>query len=229
MSWKPYPAYKDSGVEPACHDARGAGRWLGKIPAHWEIDRLRRFAEIGNGSTPKRDNLDYWLDGTIPWLNSAKINDEVVKKGDQFVSDTAMRECHLPLLEPDTVLVAITGEGQTRGRAALLRIRCTISQHLASISIKRRARLLPTFLWRFLQGHYDWLRYESSGGGSTKAALTCEFLQAIPAAIPPTEEQSGICRYIDRETAKLDALIAKVHQGIEKSSRNTAWPSSPPL
>ena len=115
----PNVSMRDSGVE-----------WLGEIPAHWEGIRLGVVAEVGNGSTPSRENPEYWLDGQHPWLTSTKINEGIITAADQFVTEVALRECHLPKVAPDSVLIAITGEGQTRGRVALLRVESTISQHM---------------------------------------------------------------------------------------------------
>ena len=187
---------------------------LGDIPAHWEVKRLGYVTRIGNGSTPNRNAVRYWLDGTYPWLTSAKINERVIEAADQFVTEAALRECHLPSVPAGSVLVAITGEGQTRGRAALLRIDSTISQHLAFIT-PQRSDVYSAFLVRLLEARYQWLRDESSGSGSTRGALTCEFLKSLRCAFPPREEQREIAKLLDRETTKIDALIAKVREAIE--------------
>jgi type I restriction enzyme, S subunit len=68
--------------------------WLGEIPAHWEIWKLGHLALIGNCSTPKRDNPEYWSEGVIPWLNSSVVNQEEVTAAAQFVTAAALRECH---------------------------------------------------------------------------------------------------------------------------------------
>lgn len=195
---------RDSGVE-----------WLGEIPAHWETVRLGYLVTVGNGSTPTRDEPRFWLDGRYPWLTSAKINEEVIWAADEFVTEAALRECHLPRVRSGSVLVAITGEGQTRGRAALLQVESTISQHLAYLS-PSGARLRMDYLRRVLESRYDWLRSESSGAGSTRAALTCEFLRAIQVSVPKNAEQAEIAAFLDCETAKLDALVAKVRDAIDR-------------
>lgn len=86
---------------------------IGTVPESWEIVPLGSIAKIGNGSTPKRDNVAYWKDGTIPWLTSGKIHEGRITKPDQYVTATAEAECHLPLVAGGSLLVAITGEGKT--------------------------------------------------------------------------------------------------------------------
>ena len=195
---------KDSGLE-----------WLGQVPSHWYRVAIGRLARIGNGSTPNRDDPRYWADGSTPWLTSGKINDQVITLVSEFVTELALRECHLPRVPAGSVLVAITGEGQTRGRAALLAIDSTINQHLAYIT-PRDGKLRSAYLRWVLESRYDWLRFESGGAGSTRAALTCEFLKSVEIMLPPTKEQDAIVVFLDRETARIDSLITKVRNAIER-------------
>ena len=72
---------------------------IGPVPESWELVPLGSLAKVGNGSTPKRDNEGYWQGGTIPWLNSTKIHERFITEADQFVTDVAVKECHLPRCE----------------------------------------------------------------------------------------------------------------------------------
>ena len=85
----------------------------------WPLWPLGRLGRMGNGSTPSRSNPAYW-DGDTPWLNSSVVNLGVVDSADQFVTAAALTECHLPMVEPGSVLVGITGQGKTRGMSACL-------------------------------------------------------------------------------------------------------------
>ena len=187
---------RDSGIQ-----------WLGEIPAHWEVWKLGHSASVGNGSTPRRSNATYWTDGTIPWLNSSVVNRHEATEADQFVTETALRECHLPLVRSGSVLVAITGQGKTRGRAVVLSFGATINQHLAYVS-PNLSQLDPWFLrWIFLSA-YAFLRSISDDAGGTKGALTCEDVANIRLPVPPIEEQRAIVTHVENETGKLDNLRA---------------------
>ena len=182
-------------------------RWLGEIPAHWEVWKLGHSASVGNGSTPSRSNATYWTDGTSPWLNSSVVNRHEATEADQFVTETALRECHLPLVRTGSVLVAITGQGKTRGRAVVLSFDATINQHLAYVS-PDLSRLDPWFLrWIFLSA-YAFLRSISDDAGGTKGALTCEDVANLRLPVPPIDEQRAIVTHIANETGKLDDLRA---------------------
>jgi type I restriction enzyme S subunit len=188
--------------------------WLGEIPAHWEIWRLGHLALVGNGSTPNRDNPEYWAEGTIPWLNSSVVNQEEITASDQFVTATALRQCHLPLVSPGSVLVGITGQGKTRGQAVVLSFEATINQHIAFIT-PSAGRLDAWFLRWAMFAAYEFLRSISDDAGGTKGALTCEEVAALRAPVPPIADQHAIVEHISSETAKLDAMRAAIERTID--------------
>jgi len=187
--------------------------WLGENPAHWEAWKMAHVAFVGNGSTPNRDTPDYWTDGTIPWLNSSVVNQEEVTTADQFVTPTALRECHLPLVKPGSVLVGITGQGKTRGSAVVLSFEAAINQHIAFIT-PEVDQLDAWFLRWTLFAAYEFLRSISDDAGGTKGALTCEEIAAIRIALPPVDEQRAIVRQVSRETGKLDVVRVATERTI---------------
>ena len=187
--------------------------WLGEIPAHWGTWKLGHAAVVGNGSTPNRDNAEYWAEGSIPWLNSSVVNQEEVTASDQFVTPTALRECHLPLVKPGSVLVGITGQGKTRGSAVVLSFEATINQHLAFIT--PNADLLNAWFLRWaLFAAYEFLRSISDDAGGTKGALTCEAVAALYVPLPPLNDQSAIVAHVSSEASKLEALRVATERTI---------------
>jgi type I restriction enzyme S subunit len=131
------------------------------------------------------------------------------------VTDLALAECHLPRIRPPAVLVGITGEGRTRGMAAVLRIEATINQHLAFIR-PTRAHCDAEYVRYVLHAAYQFLRDESGGGGSTKGALTCDQLGNVSIPFPSGPEQRAIAAFLDRETARIDTLVAKVRDAVDR-------------
>jgi type I restriction enzyme S subunit len=182
---------------------------IGQIPESWELVPMGELGRIGNGSTPKRSTGAYWDGGTFPWLNSAKVYDRDIRDADQFVTAVALKECHLPVLEPGAVLVAITGQGKTLGNAAVLSIRATINQHLAYLQTDLE-KAEPKFVRAYLETQYEHLRAVASGGGSTKGALTCGFLRGMTVPRPPTIiEQQEIAEVLDALDRKIELLRSK--------------------
>ncbi len=177
---------------------------IGSVPERWTAVPLEALGRVGNGSTPKKSVLEYWKDGTYPWLTSAKVYDREIVEADQFVTEKALRECHLPRIGPGAILIAITGQGKTLGHCAVLRMHATINQHIAYIATDL-SRADPSFVRGYLETKYDYLRQVGSGGGSTKGALTCAFLRGMPIPLPPTlDEQREIVAILDAIDRKID-------------------------
>ncbi len=181
---------------------------VGPLPASWDVVAMGSVGKIGNGSTPKRTNETYWSSGTFPWLNSAKVYDRDIRAGEQFVTEAALAECHLPIVEPGAVLMAITGQGKTLGNVAVLRTRATVSQHLAYIQADPD-RVDPDFLRAYLETQYDALRQIASGGGSTKGALTCAFLRGLSIPLPPLAEQKEMVPIFQALDQKVSVQLRK--------------------
>jgi type I restriction enzyme S subunit len=198
----PHAPMKDSGIE-----------WLGQIPAHWIVTRIGYYARVGNGSTPNRSNEDYWTNGEIPWLNSSKVNEGYIYEAEQFITSLAIKECHLPIVKVNSILMAITGEGKTRGTTALLKVNATINQHLAYIELNSN-QVDPEYLHLYFKAQYFRIRHDSAGWGSTKAAITCDDVRKYIFPLPPIEEQQEIIASTLSKIKKIDKLIQRSEDAI---------------
>ncbi len=203
------------GLDPSVPMQDSEVQWLGDIPAHWKTTRIKFVARVGNGSTPSRDKPDYWVDGFFPWLNSSVVNQEAVTESDQFVTDLALKECHLPIIQPPAVLVGITGQGKTRGMASKLSTIATINQHLAYIK-PTTSDIRVDYLLFLFERAYSFLRSESDGGGSTKGAITCEQIANLEIPLPPASEQAAIEVYVADELEMLRNMNQRVANVVEK-------------
>lgn len=202
------------GLDPNAPLKPSGQEWLGEIPAHWEVQPIKYLAVVGNGSTPSVDNADYWDDEGYPWLNSSVVNVSPVEIASRFVTDAALRECHLPKIQPPAVLVGITGQGKTRGMAAVLGIEATINQHLAFIKPRTQA-LCTDYLCHVLGHAYAFLRSDSDGAGSTKGAITCEQLANMKIPVPPVGEQIEICARIGQSLAVSMPVRSKIQRSLD--------------
>lgn len=202
------------GLDPSVQMRPSDIGWVGDIPCRWNVMPLKWIATIGNGSTPARDDADYWSEGRYPWLNSSVVNRAFVTEASDFVTELALRECHLPRIEPPAVLVGITGQGRTRGMATLLGIEATINQHIAYI--KPEAGVADaSYMRHLLSIAYEHLRAESDGGGSTKGAITCEQLGNLQVPVPDHGEQVRIAAFIDQSVTALDRNVELVAHSIK--------------
>ncbi len=186
---------------------------IGPVPESWAVVPLGSIGKIGNGSTPKKTVPAYWNGGTFPWLTSAKVYDREIEAADQFVTDVALAECHLPRVQPGAVLMAITGQGKTLGHCAVLKIEATISQHVAYLQTDTE-KADPGFIRGYLETQYEYLRQVAAGGGSTKGALTCAFLKGLPVPLPGKDEQREVVIILDALDRKIE-LHQKKRQVLE--------------
>ena len=200
-TWRRYPAYRDSGVP-----------WLGKVPEHWSISPLKHVTSFVNrGVGP-----DYVEDGPIRAVNQACIQwdglrTENVKYHSPETSVPASR-----YLRPGDVLMNSTGTG-TLGRVVeFMAAGDYIADSHVTIIRTLVDRLAPRYLTYLLSTHiYQGFVYASLVSGSTnQIELSREGLRSTPVLLPPSPEQAEIAAFLDRETAKVDALVAKRERQI---------------
>lgn len=200
--WAKPVTFKDSGVE-----------WIGEIPEGWEVARLSYLASVENGATPSRSEARYWTtdENGIPWLGSGEVNQYKVFNCTERITATALNDCSLRLLPIGTIILGIVGEGKTRGISAKLCIEATINQNLAAIIPSEK--LDVDYLHFTFQASYSYLRDQGRGGN--QAALNCEIVSAFKIPSQGMQEQRAIASFLDRETAKIDALVSESESAIE--------------
>jgi type I restriction enzyme S subunit len=197
---------KDSAVE-----------WLGGIPAHWEVKQIRNIAKsLQTGPFGSQLHSEDYTPGGIPVINPSHLRDGcIVPDMDCAVDEgTALRLRHHELCEGDIVF-ARRGE---MGRCALVTtVEAGWLCGTGSLRIRPNLDLVyPPFLNRFLSisGIREWLLLEAVG--ATMDNLNTAILGRMPLLLPPVHEQCSISAFVDSEAIKIDALIAKVREGIEK-------------
>lgn len=126
--------------------------------------RLEDIASLGSGTTPARGNPRYWDQGTIPWVTSGDLSQGVITSSSQFVTDAALSETSLRILPAGTLLVAMYGEGKTRGTVGELAIDATSNQACAAITLNNSNTTHRSWLRLVLESRYETLRRQSSGG-----------------------------------------------------------------
>lgn len=200
MSFLRYREYKDSGVE-----------WLGDVPEGWRSGRLRWLSRRYSGGTPDKKNLEYWEDGTIPWLNSGAVNDGLIKKPSTYITTDAFEKSSAKWIPEGALVMALAGQGKTKGMVAQLGLRTTCNQSMAAIV--PNGGIAARFLFWWLVSNYQNIR--NMAGGDLRDGLNLELLGNIPCPLPGPAEQTAIAAFLDRETAKIDALVAEQRRLIE--------------
>lgn len=192
---------KDSGVE-----------WLGKIPAHWGFKRLKRIVEFRGGGTPSKDNLDYWH-GDILWVSPKDMKVSVVMDTEDKITPQAVRESATKLVPAGAVLLVVrSGILMHSIPVALSGRKLTLNQDLKALI--PRSDLLPEYLFYLISGMQRKLLAEWKKEGATVESLEIDLVAQTQTPLPDEGEQHGIAAFLDRQTAKIDALMSKIREAI---------------
>lgn len=189
---------KDSGVE-----------WLGEVPEHWGVSSLGYYALLNTGATPDRANSSYWL-GDIPWIKTGEVKYETIYSTEETISSLAVKQTSVQLSPPGTLLMAMYGQGVTRGRVALLGVSATYNQACAAITTNN-------FLWNeylrafFIAGYHA---IRDGGNETSQMNLNADIVRKFKVTIPPKGEQESIVHYLNNELPKLDVLLKKADSAI---------------
>lgn len=183
---------------------------LGLIPSGWVIEDLGASHIVQTGATPSRINARYWDGGSIPWVKTAEVSYSVIKSTSEHITDVALDETHVKLFPSGTLLLAMYGQGVTRGKVGKLGIDATCNQACAAIQCPEGV-VDPDYLYYFLEWQYESIRARAHGGQQQNLSL--DIVRRIPIAYPADVEQQ-------REIAMLlRAIDLKVELHRERLTR----------
>jgi len=159
----------------------------------WKALQVGDFCEVSAGGTPDTSIKEYWEDGNIPWMSSGEVHKQRIKETESRITTLGLHNSSAKFFPKDSVLVALAGQGKTRGKVAISEIELTTNQSIAAI-IARKGICDPEFLYYNLSSRYEELR--SLSGGSGRAGLNLSILSAIEIHLPPLPEQKKIAEIL---------------------------------
>ena len=175
------------------------------IPSSWLACRIGAIGTVVNGSTPSRKHAKFWS-GDIPWVSSGEVRNNNITTTRERITTAGFESCSVRMLPPGTVLLAMIGEGKTRGQSAILRIGAAINQNIAAILLTH-GLVSPEFLWRWFHLQYEATRERGSGSGPQ--ALNCQRVRELPFILPPLAEQKEIVRRVEALFTLADQIEAR--------------------
>ncbi|MCO7557789.1 restriction endonuclease subunit S [Metapseudomonas otitidis] len=196
-----YPEYKDSGVE-----------WLGAVPTYWESWKISHaFGELGSGTTPPTTEAEWYDNGTVPWVTTGELRESVIWETKKLLAPTALSAFSALRLHPAGSLV-IAMYGATIGRLGILGVDAATNQACCLLARPNKLHIKFTFYWLlvFKQSIID---LYASGGGQPN--INQEIIANLKIPAPGVLEQTQIARFLDHETARIDALIEEQRRLIE--------------
>jgi len=197
MSFPRYRQYKDSGVE-----------WLGEVPEHWEVRSIKSLSPVRRGASPRPiDDPKYFDDeGEFAWVRIADVSacDGLLKETTQRLSE--LGSSLSVKIYPGALFVSIAG---TVGKPCISAIKACIHDGFVYFP---SLQIAPRFLHRIFEAGNC---YGGLGKWGTQLNLNTDTIGSIRIALPPEGELTQLLAFLDRETGKIDELVAEQQRLME--------------
>lgn len=189
-----------------------------ELPERWTWTSVGALLDVATGATPLRKRSDYF-GGSIPWVTSGAVNAGEITTAKEFITELAIRETNAKVFPAGTLLVAMYGEGQTRGRVGELRFPAATNQAVAALLFDEATERLRDYMRIFFEGNYERIRQLSFGGVQPNLSLGVIRDTSIP--MPPLDEQVEIVRRVRRLLALGAGLEARIDAATRRVDRNS--------
>ena len=175
-----------------------------------EMKKLGEIYKISSGGTPSRKEPSYWIDGNIPWLTTTEVTNGYITKTNEYITEEGLKNSSAKLFPKDSLVIAMYGQGTTRGRTAKLGIETTTNQACA-VLYEKLTDINTDYVWASLKSQYENLRSISHGSAQPNLTAGDIFNFSIP--VPPLAEQQKIVEQItalEEQIAAAKKIIAEV-------------------
>ncbi|MBD2429544.1 restriction endonuclease subunit S [Phormidium sp. FACHB-1136] len=191
-------------LQPKSIDPLVCNGTLFDLPQLWEWCRVGDIANVCLGGTPSRQDPTYW-NGSIPWVSSGEVANCVIYSTKEQITAQGLANSNAKVYPKGTVLIAIIGQGKTRGQSAILGIEACTNQNIVGL-VFETDDIFPNYVWKWALSIYESSR--SVGRGGAQPALNCQKIRDLFFPLPPLAEQKRIVVKVDELMALCDALEA---------------------
>ena len=168
--------------------------------------KLGDLYKITSGGTPSRKHLEYYQDGTIPWIKTGDLKEKYLYITEENITEIGLNNSSARIYPKDTVLIAMYGA--TIGASSILKIEAATNQACAAFT--KRDDIIPEYLYAFLESQQS--RFINDAVGGAQPNISAGYLKEIDMPLIPIEEQQRIAALLD----KVSDLIAKRRAQLEK-------------
>jgi type I restriction enzyme S subunit len=163
---------------------------------------------VGTGATPLRSKPEYFSPAEISWVNSGETSNSHIYKTEQYVSPLALKETNLTVYPKGSLIIAMYGQGKTRGQITELMIEACTNQACAAISLYSSDALHRKYVKLFFEKIYDEIRELAAGGAQPN--LNLSKVKETFISLPPLAEQHRIVAKVDELMALCDQLKSRI-------------------
>lgn len=187
-----------------------------QIPSSWVWCRLDEISNVGTGATPLTSNIDYYKNGSIPWLTSSATNELFVHRAENFITEKALKETNCKIYNEGTLIVAMYGQGKTRGQISELNIKSSTNQAVAAIVLHDNNSILRAYIKYFFRKIYDEIRELAQGGAQPN--LNMQKIKNTFIPLPPLAEQQRIVSKLNELMQFCDQLEQNINTTKEQTN-----------
>jgi len=164
-----------------------------KNPKGWETKLISEIAKVGTGGTPSREKSEYFT-GEIPWVKTTEVTNDRIFNTEEKITKEAFEDSHCVIFPKGTIIIALYGQGLTRGRTSILEIEACTNQACGTILPSKNFDSI--FLWKQLLHFYNYLRSISRGGNQPN--LNLSFIKNLRIIIPPLSFQQQFSEIVNK-------------------------------
>ncbi len=179
------------------------------IPQSWEWCRLGDISFVGTGATPLTSEPKYY-NGDINWITSSATGADFVTEAETKITELALKETNCQIYPIGTLVIAMYGQGKTRGQITELMIDSATNQACAAILIYLKDKVLNQFIKKYFQKIYLEIRELASGGAQPN--LNMQKVKDTMISLPPLEEQNEIVSRIEKLFVICDELESEINK-----------------
>jgi restriction endonuclease S subunit len=187
--------------------------WLGKVPKHWDVRRMKFLTKVIGGGTPSTGNSKYW-NGDIPWVSPKDMKSDLIDSAQDNITELGATESATKIVQPNTVLVVV--------RSGILRHTIPVARNTVPVALNQDMKgftpengLIPEYLHLLIAGNQKQLLPLWSKPGCTVESLEVELMMNTEIPAPPVSEQQAVAEYLDEKTGRIDGLIQKTETAIQ--------------
>ncbi|MEE0229661.1 MAG: restriction endonuclease subunit S [Peptococcaceae bacterium] len=154
--------------------------------------KVHEFTDVVSGGTPNRSETMYWEGGTIPWVKTTELKNKFVNKTDEYITQEGLDNSAAKIVPPDTILIAMYGQGKTRGMTAYLQVEAATNQACACILPNNEVNTI--YLWHYFIMSYEHLRNLAKGGNQPN--LNVKMIKNYQVVVPPLDLQNQFADFV---------------------------------
>ena len=160
----------------------------------YNYKQISSFTNVVSGGTPKRDVKEYWDNGTIPWVKTTELKNKKVNSTEEYITKSGLQNSSAKLVPAHTILIAMYGQGKTRGMTAYLEKEAATNQ--ACACILPSSNINSEYLWQYLIMSYNELRNMAKGGNQPN--LNSRIIKNFPVLYPPVSLQNKFASFVQQ-------------------------------